>query len=425
MVDVKKTNSFAQFFIIFLTSFILWGFFPLFQGETNVKNSLTTIVGSNKEDLDLQKFWTVYGLIKDKYYSHSSVKKDELIDWIITWMVESLWDKHTSYMSINETKKFNEVLAWDFEWIWAVVQKVEIWIEIDMVLKWSPAKKAWIRKGDIVLKANWIELREFNLADWVDKIKGKAWTEVILSILRSWETDVLEIKVIRDRINIPTVDSKIIEEEWKRNIWYISLNMYWENTTFEFNKALNDVIESGVDGVIIDLRDNWGWYLNTAVDILSDFIANWEVLVTTKSREMFRNVAYKSLNDEVLFDKKIVVIINWNSASASEITAWALSDYKKAILVWEKSYGKWSVQEPYSLSDWSLVKVTIAKWFTPENRNIDEEWIEPDIKIEFKEEDYKNLYDRQLEEAKKILRDFIELDSLQLTIDKYNEDEEE
>jgi carboxyl-terminal processing protease len=116
----------------------------------------------------------------------------------------------------------------------------------------------------------------------------------------------------------------------------------------------------------------------------------------------------------------MVVIINENSASASEITAWALSDYNKAILVWKKSYGKWSVQQPFDLSNGWTLKLTIARWFTPENKNIDKEGIEPDIEVGFEKEDFENDYDRQLETAKEVLNSFIKYGSPKLSVDKYN-----
>ncbi|PID86348.1 peptidase S41 [Candidatus Gracilibacteria bacterium] len=427
MDNVKKPNTFIHFLIVFLTSFILGGFFPLFQAKNNVNNydkSSEILENKNRDDLNLQKFWTVYDLLKEKYYSKGSIKKDDLMDGIISGMVKSLGDKHSSYMGIEETKKFNEVLSGDFEGIGAVVEKVETGIEIDMVLKGSPAIKAGVRKGDIILKANGIELRELSLTEGVDKIKGPAGSQVVLSILRIGEKDVLDINVTRDKINIPTVDSEIIIDGKNKKIGYIALNMYGDNTSKDFNLELKKMKEADVAGLIIDLRDNGGGYLQAAVEVLSNFIKNGEVLVKTKYREVFNNIVYKSLNDGDIFDKKIVILINGNSASASEITAGALRDYGKAILVGEKSYGKGSVQEPFLLSDGSLVKLTIAKWFTPKNVNIDEEGINPDIKVEFTKEDYENLYDRQLEEAKKVLYDFIKLDSLQLTIDKYSKKQE-
>jgi carboxyl-terminal processing protease len=329
-------------------------------------------------------------------------------------MVESLWDKHSEFMTISETERFNQALSWDFEWIWAVVEKNPLWVQIERIIKWSPAKKYWLFKDDIIIEANWTILQELDLFDSVDEIKWPAWTKVLLKILRTWEDSILEIEVTRDKIKIPSVDSKIIEDT---NIWYIALNMFWEDTDIEFTKALE--LLKNTDGIIIDLRDNGWWYLQKAVSILSELVEEWENLVFTKYKQLFNNIVYKSINDWNIYTWKIVVLINWNSASASEITAWALSDHKKAIIVWEKSYWKWSVQQAFDINWGWLLKLTIAKWYTPNDINIDKEWINPDIEVKFEKEDYENEYDRQLETAKEALNDFIKYWSLQLTIDKF------
>lgn len=423
MTEINKKNNFAQFFIIFLTSFILW-FFVSFNLKDKI-DSYTIIkpteqqiqkqIEVNKKDLDLVNFWEVYTLIKDNYYDESTLKKQDLVSWAIKWIVESMWDKHSQYMTKDETKSFNETLSWDFEGIWAVVEKVDAWVVIWNVLKWSPAIKSWVKNGDIVLKANNSELKDLNLVEAVSKIKWPAWSEVILNIFRVWEKDLLNIKVIRDKIKIPSVESKIFDKE---NIWYIAINMFWETTSNDFHNELKKVEKT--DWLIIDLRDNWWGYLMSAVEILSNFIENWKPVVKTKYKNFLKNELYPSMNNWKIYDKKVVILINSNSASASEITAWALRDYDKAILVWEKSYWKWSVQEPFNLNDWSMVKLTIAKWFTPKDRAIDKVWIEPDIKVSFEKEDAEKKYDRQLEEWKKVLKDFIKLWALQLVVDKYN-----
>lgn len=439
-MKIKKLSVFSIFFIYLtsvLTFFLLWISFSDKVANFYVKNYLNDWVSQVDirekkfdfedvlfwwNDLNLDKFWEVYNLVKSDYYSIDWIKKSDLVDWAITWLVDSLWDKHSEFMNIEETKQFNEALSWDFEWIWAVVDKNPIWVSVDRVLKWSPALKYGIKKWDIITKANWESLEELSLYDAVDKIKWPAWTKVVLTILRNGESDLLEIEVIREKIKIPSVDYEIMDE----NIGYISINLFWENTSNEFNKAIGEI--KGVDWLIIDLRDNWWGYLQSAVQILSDFIEKWDVIVKTKYKKSFQNYSYKSSNNWEVFDKKIVVLINENTASASEITAWALRDYNKAILVWKKSYWKWSVQEPFYLEDGSLLKLTIAKWFTPKDRNIDKEWIEPDIEVSFEKADYTpapwkedefQFYDRQLEEAKKVLKEFINLWSLWLTLDKF------
>lgn len=424
---INKSLKVLVFLTSLLTFFSLWvylsdkidGFYVkniLKIEKTNkIEKKNNFFKNERKDDLDLENFWVVYDLIKTKYYWIDWLDKKDLVDWAIWWLIDSLWDKHSEFMTTEETKKFNEVLSWDFEWIWAVVRKTPIWVEIERIIKWSPAKKHWLKEKDIILKANGEELQELNLYDAVDKIKWPAWTKVVLTILREGEADFLDIEVIRAKIKIPSIDSKIFEEE---NIWYIEINMFGQNTSKDFERELSKMKE--VPWLIIDLRNNWWWYLQSAVDILWNFIEEWEILVTTKYRDSFFDIAYKSVNFGEKYNKEVVVIINWSSASASEITAWALRDYNKAIIVWEKSYGKGSVQQPFDLDDKSMVKLTIAKWFTPKGVNIDEEGITPDIEVNFEKEDFENDYDRQLEEAKKILIDFIEIWSLWVTVDKYN-----
>lgn len=420
MTESKNKNNFSHYFVIFLTSFLLWIFFSFTIGKNIDSEVLKSIEKGNSEsilsdkDLDLTKFWEVYNLIKLNNYDSSSVNKEKLVDSAIKWLVEWLWDKHSEYFSIEDTKKFNEVLSWDFEWIWAVVETNEIWVIIDRLIKWSPAKKYWLETWDIIIKANDTKLEWLDLYDAVDKIKWAAGTSVKLEVIRKWETNILTFDVVREKIKIPSVDSQTFDD-WK--IAYISINMFWDDTSREFENILKENMDT--KWLIIDLRDNWWWYLQSATSILSNLVEDWKTLVVTKYKDLFSNISYPSINDWNIYKWKIVVLINENSASASEITAWALKDYKKAILVWKKSYGKWSVQKPFDLVDDSMLKLTIAKWFTPHDVNIDKEWIMPDIEVWFEKEDFENSYDRQLEKAKEVLNTFIENNAYQLSIDKY------
>jgi carboxyl-terminal processing protease len=279
-------------------------------------------------------------------------------------------------------------------------------------------------------------LEDLNIVEAVEKIKWPAWTKVKLKILRPWEKEILEKEVVRNKIKIPTVETKTFSWAYE-NIGYISLNMFWEESSKEFKNALEKM--KNKDWIIIDLRDNWGWYLNWAVEIISNFIENWKKVVEVKWKTIFDNSVYNSAWLDDKYKWKIVILINWNSASASEITAWALRDYNKAILVWEKSYWKWSVQTTKLFSDWSELKYTIAKWFTPKWKNIDWIWIEPDIEVKFEKQDYdleackkawvcnKNMkeedfkfFDRQLDIAKKVLEDFIKNWNIDKVIEKWN-----
>lgn len=406
-------------FITFITSFLLWIMASLYIGnfyDIWLWKSYEKLVFSTGWSLDLTEFWEVYNIIEKDYFSTGKVEKSTLVDGAIMWMVEALWDKHSEFLNPVQTEKFNQALEWDFEWIWAVVEKTPVWVKVERILKWSPAKKYDVRNGDIIVKANGEDLQDLDIFDAVEIIKGPAGTSVDLEIIRPWEEGLLEITVIREKIHIPSVEEKYFQQE---NIAYIAINMFWDQTAQEFSQALSNVANSWVEGLIIDVRDNGGWYLQSAVQILSEFIPEKEKLVQTRYKDSFFNQNYYSVNDGETFDKKIVVLINWNSASASEITAGALREYDRAILLWEKTYGKWSVQQPFEMKDGSLLKLTVAKWFTPEWKNIELEGISPDVEVSFLDEDYENNYDRQLEEAKILLETYIQSPTIGIALDEY------
>jgi len=364
----------------------------------------------------MTEFWNVYNIVEEEYFSTREVNKQDLVDGAISGMVEALWDQHSEFMNPELTEKFNDALEWDFEWIGAVVEKTPIWVKVERILKGSPAKKYDVRNGDIIIEANDEPLQDLDIYDAVEIIKWPAGTTADLKIIRTWEEEVLEITVVREKIHIPSVEQEYFEEG---NIAYIAINMFGEQTASEFIWALENVKQSWARGLIIDVRDNWGWYLQSAVQILSEFIPEKEKLVQTRYRDSFFNQSYFSVNDGDIFDKEIVVLINGNSASASEITAGALREYDRAILIWEQTYGKGSVQQPFPMPDGSLLKLTVAKWFTPEWKNIEENGISPDVIVEYLDEDYENAYDRQLEEAKILLQKFIEKPSIGTAIEEY------
>jgi carboxyl-terminal processing protease len=199
-----------------------------------------------------------------------------------------------------------------------VVEKIPLGVKVERILKGSPAKKYDMRAGDIIIKANDIELQDLDIYDAVDVIKGPAGTQVVLSILRTGEDAVLDITVVRQKVHIPSVEQEYFEDE---NLAYIAINMFGEDTAFEFAKAMDEVRAGSTQGLIIDVRDNGGGYLQSAVQILSEFIPEKEVLVKTRYTDSYLNQNYFSVNTGEIYDKKIVVLINENSASASEITA--------------------------------------------------------------------------------------------------------
>lgn len=427
--EQKKLNSFLLVFITFLTSFAL-GFYTsikidFLDNTGKSEESLVETIIKDKildKNLNLDLFWKIYTIVNQDYYGVDELKQKDLEYGVISWYVNSLGDKFSEFMVPEVKKQFEDTLSGDFEWIWAVIDKHELGVLVDRVLKWSPALNNGILKWDIIIEANGISLKWLSSNEAVGHIKWPAGTKVTIKILRAWEHDIISKEITRDKIKIPSVDTLDMKDP---EIGYITLNMFGETTSKEFADLLATFNNDKIKGIIIDLRDNGWGYLESSREILSNFVEKWKLLVTTKYKNSSLNDYYYSENFWQIFDKKIVILINGNSASASEITAWALKDYNKAILVGEKSYGKWSVQKPYELPDGSMLKLTIAKWYTPKDYSIDHNGIEPDVKVEFKKEDFDNKYDRQLEEAKVVLKKFIKYENINLVVDEYKKEHPE
>jgi carboxyl-terminal processing protease len=318
--------------------------------------------------------------------------------------VESLWDKHSSYFNPKDAKEFAEVLRWDFEWIWAVIDEHMKGILVRKVFQDSPAKKAWIQDGDIIVKVGNDSMVWLATEDAVKKIRWPKGSKVKISYLR-WKEDIKNVEITRDTIMIPSVQSTVLSGS---NIGYIEVVFFWENTSWEFRKELQSLTQSWVSSLVLDFRDNGWWFLDTAVDILSHFFQENTLVVRTRQNDPKLTEELLTHSVDLKIDKNlpIVMLINTLSASATEIVAGALQDYKRAIIVWEKSYGKWSVQEPFLLDDGSILKITVWRWYTPNDQNIDKNGIHPDIQVPIYESDYQAKNDRQLNAAKEIIQLF-------------------
>ncbi|EKD44124.1 MAG: hypothetical protein ACD_71C00230G0001 [uncultured bacterium (gcode 4)] len=396
-------------------SFIAWKFSEENISVPQKNNSL-----EKETNLNLDMFYEAYKFSSENYYGFDTLSEKDLISGMIKGFIDAFGDKHSEYFNLDETKKFNEVLSGDFEGIGAVIEKNDFWVIIERLIAGSPAKEAGLLSGDIIIKANNEELKDLSLIEAVSKIRGKANTTVSLEIIRAGQKEIMTKIITRRKIDIPSVDGKIIEGT---NIGYIALSIFGEKTADDFSKTLIDLENQNATGLIIDLRDNGGGYLETAVSILSNFVEKDKILVTTKEKNPFLNKSYFSYGN-TRKPLPIVILINENSASASEITAGALKEYNLAILVWQKSYGKGSVQQPFNLSDGSEMKITVAKWYTPKDNGIDKIGINPDIEVKFLNEDYEKKYDRQFEEAKKLLLRFVIIGDKQKTIDEYVKNKE-
>jgi len=205
MEKQKNKIRFLLIFIIILTSFLLWfNANKIYFIKTNNLSLHPNYIELNKnsnieEKINLELFWKVYDLVNKNYYSKEKIEDNKIIYWIIKWYIESLWDKFSEFLDPESTKIFLDSLSWNFEWIWAVVEKHELWVLVDSVLKWSPALNGWIFSKDIIIEANWNNLEWIDLIDAINFIKWPDWSSVSLKILRVWEREILQKTIIRKK----------------------------------------------------------------------------------------------------------------------------------------------------------------------------------------------------------------------------------
>lgn len=354
---------------------------------------------SIKKNVDMDLFWEVWALIKDKYIDEKSIVVKNMIYGAIKGLANSLEDPYTVFLNPAETRDFELNLNGDLEGIGAELTIHNQSLTIVSVLKNTPAEKAGLRTNDIIFKINGEITADMSLPEAIKRIRGPAGTIVKLTILRKNTEEPFGVSVKRANIEIASVSY----EDKGGGIYHISINHFSDRTKNELNEISQKIILKEPKGIILDVRSNGGGYLDIAVDILSEFISGKKTVVYIKKRG--------SENEPILIDGSarlssvpLVILVDGGSASASEIVAGAVQDLKRGILIGEQTFGKGSVQEYDQFKDGSSLRITIAKWLTPNGTNIDEVGIKPDIKVVLTEDDYKSKRDRQLDEAVKYLK---------------------
>lgn len=344
-------------------------------------------------------FWEAWNLVHENYVDQP-VDDVALMRGAINGMMQSLGDKHSTYMDPQDYKQANESLEGSYEGIGAYVDTTADYLTITSPIPGSPAEAAGLLPGDKIVSIDGEDMTGIDGELVRQKVLGPAGSTVHLSILREGEADLLEFDIVRAKITIASATGKMLEGD----IAYIQVTTFGSNTMPELNAALNELMPQNPKGIILDLRNNGGGYLQTAVEVSSQFMGDGVVLY-----EQFgdgnRNT-YEVIPGGVATDTSIpmLVLINEGSASASEIVAGALQDSGRAKLVGTVSYGKGSVQNWIPLSgDNGAVRITIAKWLTPSEKTIHEIGLTPDYPVELTEEDRKAEKDPQLDEAVKIL----------------------
>lgn len=345
----------------------------------------------SKEKVDMQLFWDVWSLLASKYVDPQDLDFKEMIYGAIRGMVFSLKDPYTTFLTPKENQDFQNGLEGTLEGIGAELTLRNDLITIVSPLKNSPAKRAGIQPEDIILKIDGVDVDKYSFEQAVMKIRGPKGTKVTLTIGRKGDDEPIEITIIREKININSV-----EWEMREDIAIIELNQFGVKTKEEFTKAISEILRERPKGIVLDLRFNGGGFLDGAVDIVSEFINKGKIVSVKKRNPEEDEVIYVNGKARIVHIP-LVVLINKGSASASEIVAGAIRDHERGIIIGETSFGKGTVQEVENLIDGSSLRVTVAKWYTPNNINISEVGIVPDIEIELTPEDRDAKLDPQLD----------------------------
>ncbi|HHV83728.1 MAG TPA: S41 family peptidase [Tepidanaerobacter syntrophicus] len=368
--------------------------------EVNAKNDASTLLTQVKDEhdsQDLKAVSEVIQIVKDKYIK--DVEMETLTSGAIKGVIDSLGDPYSVFMNKKEFQDFILSLEGSLSGVGIVLGIDDSTQDIIVVspIKGSPAQKAGILPGDIIVKVNDTELSGKTLDEAAGMIRGEKGTKVTLYIKRNQNSDLIKLELVRDDIRISTVDYNIVDDAAK--IGYIRISFFDSQTYNDFKIALDALQKQKIRGLVIDLRDNPGGSLDETVKI-ADEILGEGLIVYTEGKNGNRLGEYFS--DESKASVPITVMVNENSASASEILAGAIQDHKAGKLVGAKTFGKGSVQEVFSLEDGSGMKITIAKYYLPSGRCIDGKGIEPDFSV--KNPEGSNSFDLSKEKDAQLLK---------------------
>lgn len=358
---------------------------------------------TSREEL-FEPFWQTWEIIHEQYVDQP-VDEASLMRGAISGMLDSLDDPHTSYMDPFQYEQANIPMSGEYEGIGAWVDPTGKYLEIISPMPNSPAKEAGLEPGDKVIEVNGEDMTGIDGNLVIKEILGPAGTDVVLTIEREGEPEPFDVTVTREKITIPSVEYRMLEGE---NIAYLQLITFGQDTRADLRDALQDLLSQDPDGLIFDLRNNGGGYLQTAVSVASEFIDEGVILYEDFGEEEDMKT-YRAQRGGLVTDIPLVVLVNEGSASASEIVAGAIQDLDRGVLVGTTTFGKGSVQNWIELdNDQGAVRVTIARWLTPAKRQIHEKGLTPKFEVELAEEDIQNEEDPQLDKAIEVMKDLLE-----------------
>lgn len=405
MEEKKRYKVYKIVMLIVLVAFITFmitsiGLYQYFVKGDNLNKHL--LLSASSESKDIANSLDTYKAILDKYYL-GEINEEELKEGAIRGYIEGVGDKYTEYISKEEMQEYMEDTKGNFVGIgiYMIQDKKSDKIMVVAPIKNSPAEKAGVQAGDLILAVDGQECTANDMNTISSKIKGEAGTTVKLKLQRGNET--LELDIKRESVTVNPVESKMLES----NIGYIKFTSFDENTSEDFKKNFETLQKQGAKSLIIDLRNNGGGIVDEALKI-ADYIAEKDSVLLYEVDKNNKEVVKKSENAPII-NMPIILLTNENTASSSEILAGALKDLGKAKIVGTKTYGKGVIQEILTLPDGSGIKITTEKYLTPNKTEINKVGIEPDEKVELPE-DLENVLeveekdDTQLQKAIQMLK---------------------
>ena len=392
--------------LLFIAFWMVIGWWLMIWKQNTILDTLI-----DKHESKYVKFSAIDALLEEEFYDEEILNNsaDDMVEWALIGYVWGIDDPYTIYLKEEENTELTNELqndAW-FAGIWAVIQKQWNYALISEVLKNSPAARAGLLPLDRIYMVEDQTLEDLTATEIVQLIRWEKWTEVNLFIEREWkneeENSKFWIPITREDVSIPSVTSEVFEDNWK-NILYLEISIISSNTTTMLLEEIRDALDEHerIDGIILDLRWNVWWYLEEAVKLLWHFFPRDTVLVKSKYKA-YEDVEHLSTWRWELWKYPIVILVDQLTASAGEIIALKFQEEWK-IVIWMKTFWKWSIQAVEDFKDGSSLKYTIWKRYSPNDISIDKEWITPDVEVERDYEKYKEDWiDNQLEAAKEEL----------------------
>ncbi len=343
-------------------------------------------------------FWESWDIVHEQFVDQP-VDDLKLMQGAIRGMMDSLGDIHSGFMTPEDYEQATMPLDGSYTGIGAWVDTSGEYLTIISPMPGSPAESAGLKTGDEIIAVDGENVVGVEPNIVLQSVLGPEGTTVVLTIQRHEPEETLDFKIERARITIPSIESRMLEEE---NIAYIALYTFGEDSAEDLKMALRQLLAEEPVGIILDLRDNGGGYVDTAIEIISQFIGSGVVMIERLGTG--EEVKFDALPGGLATEIPLVVLVNNGSASASEITAGAIQDYQRGKIVGTTTYGKGSVQNWIPLdNDQGAIKVTIARWLTPNGRLIHEVGLTPDYMVELTEEDFEAGIDPQLDKAIEVL----------------------